>query len=158
MFITLAATLSLASAPQLPAQQGNAVFALAIERTQLTAINYTDEPHWLVLENGSGALLRRIAPHSAQAWEFPASCLVDVDVRTIQRLAGGWHCSERYSLIDHDELYFSADARAFTPKPDALQQGGLEELDCFHVPVIRPESKPVGGLPPKIGDKPLPPV
>jgi|688.fasta_scaffold04362_11 hypothetical protein len=153
MFTILAATLGLAQAPQLPAQQGVATLALAVERTRLTAVNYTNQPQWLVFENGAGTLLRCVAPHSQLSWDFPASCLVEVEVRTLQQHGQRWVRSERFALQEFEGLFFAADARAF-----GVQQGTLEPLDCFHVPVIRPESRPNGGLPPKIGDKPLPPV
>lgn len=153
MFTTLAATLSLASAPLLPAEPSPAVFALAIERNSLTAINYSDDPQWLVFESGSSTIMRAIAPHSSLAWQFPASCLSDVEVSLLRPQRAGWMQSERCSLTEHSELYFSADARAYR-----AQAGGLEALDCLHVPVIRPESRPNGGQPPHIGDKPLPPV
>ena len=98
-------------------------------------------------------VMRAIAPHSSLAWQFPASCLSDVEISLLRPQRAGWMQSERCSLTEHSELYFSADARAYR-----AQAGGLEALDCLHVPVIRPESRPNGGQPPHIGDKPLPPV
>lgn len=157
MLTSLALTISLSSAPQLPLDQGPAVFAVQVENTRLTAHNYSADVHWLILENGCARVWRRIQPHSSLSWEFPTSCLLGVELRVVRPAQGALWQSGSYALGEHAQLYFSKAARAYTGVESALEPVECRE-NPWHVPVIRPEARPSGGTPPKIGDQPLPPV
>ncbi|MBK7644728.1 MAG: hypothetical protein IPJ19_17085 [Planctomycetes bacterium] len=156
--------------PALPLSQAPASVGVHVERTHVSAENFSDAPRWLVLTSRGFHAVQALAPHAGLTWPCTEESLWDVDLRVADTDGGVLHVSSAVSL--YGALENRADALWFGQGPDCWVEAAGRLLPffegsahdaaapapLFHVPVVRPSDRPVGDRPPPIENKPLPPI
>jgi hypothetical protein len=154
--------------PVLPASSGVAVVGVRVERNSVAAENFSDSPRWIVLSSGGFRAVRALAPHSGAEWPCTEECLWDVELQVADTDGGALHQSDSVSLYaalerDGQALWFGQGPTCWLETDGQLEpffdgsSGGGAGPNPFHVPVIRPSSRPNGDDLPPIDNKPLPP-
>jgi hypothetical protein len=144
-----------------------ATVAVRVERTQVSAANFSDAPRWLVFSSGGFRELRALAPCSSVVWDCNEECLWGVELQVADTDGGALHLSLPVSLCAALEcaggmLWFGASPSCWVETDSGLQPFFDENSSdappsALHVPGVRPSSRPGGDLPPPIDNKPLPP-
>jgi hypothetical protein len=158
------------------------VAGIHVTATQFRARNLSSVPQLFVFKETSGGeiVVRPLLAGGEMAFSFPAHALADFEVEVASKTHGAWSHTGLFkleglnthegSLVWIESNTGRATAWLETSGESlALDSGGSElpnrvvetirEDDSpTHVPVITPSDHPSGDLPPKLEERPLPPV
>jgi hypothetical protein len=159
---------------------------IAVTSTSFYARNYSGVNQVLLFESNGTLLWRTLAPGYDLSWDFPTQLLDGVRLEVASWTDGAWRRSGTIALDDVaargiEALWVQGDSvrtswseigtslfvedtgtSLFPPSlPGDSSEGSGDEnalLAPAHVPVITPSDTPIGDVPPKIDERPLPPV
>jgi len=159
---------------------------ISVTSTRFYARNYSAENQVLLFQSGGTLLWRTLAPGFDLAWDFPTQLLTGIRFEVASWTNGAWRRTGTIALDEvaargTDALWIQGDASrtswseigsalfveqtgtSLFPSSlpgDSSAGTGIEAalLAPVHVPVITPSDTPHGDVPPKIEDRPLPPV
>jgi len=162
-----AATLFL-EPPVLPGSSAVASVSVRVERTSVSAENFSDFPRWFLFSSDGLKTRRMLAAHSTVEWACSEESLWNVELQVADRDDGTLHLSSRVSLsaaleYEGQTLWFGTKPTCWLDLDGQLMpffDGMLENPlapQSFHVPVVLPPEKP-GDTPPPIDNTPLPPI
>jgi hypothetical protein len=158
------------------------VAGIHVTATQFRARNFSSVPQLYVFKETSGGeiAVRPLLAGGEMAFSFPADALADFEVEVASKDRGVWSNtgllklqglnSHEGSLVWIEVSSGRASAWLETGGGSLPLESGASELPGrvvetiresdfpTHVPVITPSDHPSGDLPPKLEDKPLPPV
>lgn len=188
LMCTAAPTLEPLDLPALTVESTASVeVGIRVTTTQFVARNFTEYPQVFLFNDcqSISTVLFTLPAGCDVRWSFPGQALTGVQIEVVSLRNGAWHDSGTLPL--EDVITHGAQA-LWVQTTDAhslswLQvgndlsllpaQGDLLPLavqacnnpdvantlyEPAHVPVITPSDHPTGDLPPKLEDKPLPPV
>jgi len=185
-FATIVALSAPISAVEEGAQPAPIEVGISVTSTRFFARNYSETSQVLLFQSGSTLVWRTLAPGQDMSWNYPTQLLDGVRFEIASYAQGAWRRSGTIALDEvaargTDALWIQGDmtrtswseigsalfiedtgSSLFPPSlPGASSAGSDAEnalLAPVHVPVITPSDTPVGDVPPKIGEAPLPPV
>jgi len=185
-FATIVALSAPISAVEEGAQPAPIEVGISVTSTRFYARNYSETSQVLLFQSGSTLVWRTLAPGQDLSWNYPTQLLDGVRFEVASYAQGAWRRSGTIALDEvaargTDALWIQGNttrtswseigsalfiedtgASLFPPTlPGASSAGSAGEnalLAPVHVPVITPSDNPVGDVPPKMDDRPLPPV
>jgi len=159
---------------------------ICVSSTRFYARNYSPDPQVFLFRCGDSMAWRTVAAGCDIGWDFPTQLLTDVRLEVATWIDGVWHRSGTIALADVasrglEAVWIQADASSTSwgqigavllpeatgesmfpaelPSPTSVGTSGEDALMApTHVPVITPSDVPQGDVPPKLEDRPLPPV
>lgn len=185
-FATLVALSAPISAVEVGAESAPVEVGISVTSTRFYARNYSETSQVLLFQSGSTLVWRTLAAGQDLSWNYPTQLLQGVRLEVASYAQGAWRRSGTIALDEvaargTDAIWIQGDlvrtswseigsalfveqtGHSFFPpslpgasSADSVSEGAL--LAPIHVPVITPSDTPVGDVPPKIGERPLPPV
>lgn len=159
-----------------------------LTETQFSARSFSEVPQVLMFRCAESRVLvlQRLAPGSQVSWTFPRHALNGIELEVVSLENGAWHHTGAMPLSQvldngaenlwiqsagaHSLAWMQIGTRlALFQSEDDLLPSAIQALDGesatnaselapTHVPVITPSDKPTGDAPPKLEERPLPPV
>lgn len=159
---------------------------ISVTATRFYARNYSATTHVLMFQSGSTLIWRTLGAGCDLAWDYPTQFLNGVRLEVASWSDGAWRRTGTIALDQvaargTDALWIQGNvARTswseigaalfvettgeslFPPDLPGASSAGTDPENALlapvHVPVITPSEGPQGDVPPKIEDRPLPPV
>lgn len=159
---------------------------VAVTSTSFYARNYSGTNQVLLFQSGGTLLWRTLAPGYDMSWDFPTQLLDGVRLEVASWTNGAWRRSGTIALDEVvargiEALWVQGDSARtswseigtalfledtgtslFPPTLPGDSSAGTSGENALlapaHIPIITPSETPQGDVPPKIEDRPLPPV
>jgi hypothetical protein len=158
---------------------------ISVTSTRFYARNFSDVNQVLLFQSGSTVLWRTLAPGFDLAWDFPTQLLTGIRLEVASFADGAWRRTGTIALDElaargTDALWIQGDSTrtswseigsalfvedtgtsifpATLPGDSSAGTTSEAMLAPVHVPVITPSDVPQGDCPPKIEERPPPPV
>ncbi|MBL8861690.1 MAG: hypothetical protein JNK02_06720 [Planctomycetes bacterium] len=159
---------------------------ISVTGTRFYARNYSGTSYVLLFKSGSTVIWRTLSSGHDLVWEYPTQLLSGVELEVATWADGAWRRTgsillENVAARGTEALWVQSDSKrtswaelgsalfvedtgasffpATLPSDSSLGSSAEEAFAApTHVPVITPSENPVGDVPPRIEERPLPPV